>query len=161
MVELAFKTIWHLLVVPFQNLNTVWPILPVYTSVVLGEIYGKGGFASAVGNGFVLLWAGLNWVRHLWGHSNFSFAAVSWVVAIVAAALGVTLIVLGIRRKAKRTCEVLGHTRFSCYFIVMLYPLQAGLVRWDWFTVVTILAFAIPAWCLIYLMGRAFTPLVK
>ena len=56
----------HLLVVPFDNLGRAWPILPVYTSLILGELYkSKVSFGHAVCNGFVMLWAGLSWAGHL------------------------------------------------------------------------------------------------
>ncbi|MEI8063834.1 MAG: hypothetical protein WCH84_07205, partial [Verrucomicrobiota bacterium] len=109
-------------------------------------------------NGFVMLWTGLNWARHLSRVSTWAYLfdsrALAWVVAASVIALGVFTIVLGFRKKDKLLCEVLGHTRFSCYFLITFYPMQSGLVRWDWTTLVAILIFAAPAWLLIYLMGR-------
>jgi hypothetical protein len=149
----------HLLVVPFDNLGTVWPILPVYTTLILGELYkSKVSFSHAVVNGFTILWTGLNWGRHL-SHASitsylFSSKALGWIVAAAAIAIGVFAIVLGLRKKDKAMCEVLGHTRFTCYFLILFYPMQAGLVRWSWPNMAAILIFAIPCWFLIYLMGR-------
>ena len=156
----------QLLVVPFDNLGALWPILPVYTTLILGELYkGKVSFGHAVGNGFVMLWAGLNWARHL-AHASitsylFSSKALAWIVAVTAIGLGVFSIVLGIRKKDKALCEVLGHTRFSCYFIITFYPMQAGLVRWSWPNLVAILVFALPCWFLIYLLGRLVSRWIK
>jgi hypothetical protein len=149
----------HLLVVPFENLGAVWAILPVYTTLILGEIYkSKVSFAHAVGNGFVMVWAGLNWTRHLVNVSKLSYLftskALAWIVAGSAIGLGVFAIILGIRKKDKALAEVLGHTRFSCYFLISFYPMQAGLVRWSWPNMAAILIFALPCWFLIYLMGR-------
>ena len=150
----------ELLVVPFDHLGSAWPILPVYTSLILGEMYkNKISFSHAVGNGFVMLWAGLSWTRHLANVSAlsylFSSRALAWVVAASCVGLGIFTIVLGLRKKDKALCQVLGHTRFSCYFIILFYPMQAGLVRWTWPTLAAILVFALPCWFLIYLMGRA------
>ena len=150
----------HLLVVPFDNLGTAWPILPVYTTLILGELYkSKVSFSHAVGNGFVMLWAGLNWARHLayagkWSYF-FSSKALAWVVAGSAVALGVFAVVLGLRKKDKALCEILGHTRFSCYFIIAFYPMQAGLAPWSWSNLAAVLVFALPCWFLIYLLGRS------
>ena len=149
----------QLLVTPFDHLGTAWPILPVYTTLILGEIYkSKVSFGHAVCNGFVMLWAGLNWSRHLSNASItsylFSTKALAWVVSATAIGLGVFAIVLGLRKKDKSLCEVLGHTRFTCYFLILLYPMQSGLVRWNWPNMAAILIFAIPCWFLIYLMGR-------
>ncbi len=154
-----WERVLRLLVEPFSNLGTAWPILPVYTTLIIGELYkGKIGFGHAVGNGFVMLWTGLNWARHLSRVSTWAYLfdsrALAWVVAASVIALGVFTIVLGFRKKDKLLCEVLGHTRFSCYFLITFYPMQSGLVRWDWTTLVAILIFAAPAWLLIYLMGR-------
>lgn len=156
----------HLLVVPFDNLGTAWPILPVYTTLILGELYkSKVSFGHAVCNGFVILWAGLNWARHLANASItsylFSSKALAWIVAVGAIGLGVFSIILGIRKKDKALCEVLGHTRFSCYFIITFYPMQAGLVRWSWPNMVAILVFALPCWFLVYLLGRLASRWIK
>jgi hypothetical protein len=156
----------NLLVVPFENLGTVWAILPVYTSLILGEMYkSKVSFGHAVANGFVMVWAGLNWARHLANASItsylFSSKALAWIVACVAIGLGVFSIILGFRKKDKALCEILGHTRFSCYFIICFYPMQAGLVRWSWPNMAAILIFALPCWFLIYALGRGASALAK
>lgn len=150
----------HLLVVPFDNLGAVWAILPVYTTLILGELYkSKVSWGHAVGNGFVMLWAGLNWARHLAnaGIASYLFSsrALAWMVSGSAIGLGVFAIVLGIRKKDKALCEILGHTRFSCYFIIAFYPMQAGLIKWSWPNMAAILIFALPCWFLIYLFGRS------
>lgn len=154
----------HLLVVPFDNLGTAWPILPIYTSLILGELYkGKVSFGHTVGNGFTLLWAGLSWARHLSQKGIFEFKVLPWIVAGSAIGLGVFAIVLGIRKKDKALCEILGHTRFSCYFIITFYPMQAGLagVGWSWPNMAAILIFALPCWFLIYLLGRTVARFVQ
>lgn len=147
----------HLLVVPFDHLGKTWPILPVYTTLILGELYkSRIGFAHAVGNGFVMVWAGVNWALHLSQISFLDFKALPWIVTACFIGFGIFSIVLGIRKKDKALCEVLGHTRFSCYFLITFYPMQAApqLVSWSWSNVATILIFALPSWVLIYLLGR-------
>jgi hypothetical protein len=158
----------HLLVVPFDNLGTAWPILPVYTSLILGELYkSKVGFGHAVGNGFVLLWTGLNWARGLASASMMSYIftakSLAWMVTAAAIGIGVFSIILGFRKKDKALCEVLGHTRFSCYFLIAFYPMQhvPQLVKWSWPNMAAILIFAIPSWFLIYLTGRLASKWIK
>jgi hypothetical protein len=155
-----------LLAVPFDNIGAVWAILPIYTSLILGEMYkSKVSFGHAVANGFVMVWAGLNWARHLANASIasylFSSKSLAWIVTAACIGLGVFTIVLGLRKKDKALCEILGHTRFSCYFIIMLYPMQAGLVKWSWPSLATVLIFALPCWFLIYLIGRLAARLLK
>lgn len=153
----------QLVVAPFQHFSQVWlGIVPLYVSLLLGELYkSKVSFSHAVGNGFVMLWAGLNWAMHL---GNLGFAAyvgtikertvAAWVVALCAIALGVFTIVLGIRKKDKGLCAVLGHTRFTSYFLILLYPMQTRLLRWEFDSLAAILIFAAPCWFIIYLIGR-------
>jgi hypothetical protein len=156
----------HLLIVPFDNLGRAWPILPVYTSLILGELYrNKVSFGHAVGNGFVMVWAGASWARHLARASAlsylFSSKALAWVVAVTTIGIGIFAILLGFRKKDKALCEILGHTRFSCYFIITFYPMQAGFVPWNWANMAAILIFAIPCWFLIYLLGRLLSRWIK
>jgi len=69
-----FERLLQLLIAPFEHLGTAWPILPLYTTLILGELYkSKIGFGHAVGNGFVMLWTGLNWARHLSRVSSISY----------------------------------------------------------------------------------------
>jgi hypothetical protein len=158
----------HLLVVPFDNLGTAWPILPIYTTLILGEIYkSKVSFSHAVVNGFAMLWTGLNWARGLasasWAKYLFSGMPLAWIVAATAIGLGIFSIILGLRKKDKALCEVLGHTRFSCYFLITIYPMQhvPQLAPWRWENMAAILIFAIPCWFLIYLMGRLVSKWLK
>jgi hypothetical protein len=145
----------NLLVVPFEHLGKAWPILPVYTTLILGDLYkSKVGFSHAVGNGFVMVWAGVSWANRLSRAGFLHFKALPWIVTACCIGVGAFAIILGFRKKDKALCEILGHTRFSCYFLITFYPMQAGLIGWNWFNLAAILIFAIPSWFLIYLMGR-------
>ena len=146
----------RLLVVPFDHFGQSWyVIMPLYTSLILGELYkGRIGFGHAVGNGFIMLYTGLNWARHLSQLSFIHFKTLPWLVTASCIALGVFTIILGFRKKDKALCQILGHTRFSCYLLITFYPMQAGFVVWEWTTLLAILIWAVPAWLLIYLMGR-------
>jgi len=163
---------WLMLVVePFRHFGVVWlGILPLYVTLVLGELYKKNvSFSHAVGNGFVMMWAGLNWGAHLSGigwmgyamQSSKSQMSVAWLVTAAVAALGVFTVVLGLRKKDKTLCEVLGHTRFSCYFLILLYPMQARLLGWDHSYLIAVLVFALPVWFIVYLLGRTVRAMIK
>lgn len=151
-----------LLVAPFRHLSGVWlGIVPLYVSLLLGELYkSKVSFGHAVANGFVMLWAGLNWALHLANLGMFAYfgaakqrAVIAWLVAAITIAIGVFTIVLGFRRKDRTLCEILGHTRFSGYFLITLYPMQTGMIAWNWPSLAAVLIFALPAWFLLYLGG--------
>ena len=149
----------QLLVVPFDHFGRAWYIiLPLYTSLILGELYkGKVGFGHAVGNGFVMLWTGLSWARDLAQRSFIHFKAWPWILTVGCIAIGVFTILLGIRKKDKALCQILGHTRFSGYVLLTFYPIVAGFIGWEWPTLVAILIWAIPSWILIYIIGRIAT----
>jgi len=171
----SLETYWThwltLLVEPFRYFGQVWlGILPLYVSLVLGELYKKNvSFAHAVGNGFVMLWAGLNWGARLSGFGWGSYMTqtskgqmqIAWLVTAATVALGVFTIVLGFRKKDRTLCEVLGHTRFSCYFLILLYPVQSRLLPWDGMYLVSVLVFALPVWFVIYLLGRLVRAMIK
>ncbi|MCX7887768.1 MAG: hypothetical protein N3B01_11030 [Verrucomicrobiae bacterium] len=163
---------WLVLVAePFRHFGSVWlGILPLYVSLLLGELYSRRvSFGHAVGNGFVMLWAGLNWGVRLMGAGLGGYAApgarrqmvVAWLVTAVTVALGVFTVMLGLRRKDKALCEVLGHTRFSCYFLILLYPMQARLLAWDVSYLLAVLIFAVPFWFVTALVGRAVRGIVR
>ncbi len=153
----------QLIVAPFRDFGHVWlGLVPLYISLLLGELYkSKVSFGHAVGNGFLMLWTGVNWAMHLSNLGFFSYlgslkdrTAIAWMIAACAVGLGIFTIVLGLRKKDRTLCQVLGHTRFSGYFLITLYPMQVGLVVWNWPSLASVLIFALPAWLFIYLAGR-------
>jgi hypothetical protein len=160
----------ELIVAPFRDFGAVWlGIVPLYVSLLLGELYkSKVSFSHAVGNGFVMLWTGLNWTMHLSNLGFFAYlgdvksrTAIAWLVAVCAVGLGIFTIVLGLRKKDRTLCQILGHTRFSNYFLITLYPMQVGLIRWNWPSLSAVLVFALPAWLFIYLVGRLLKVVIK
>jgi hypothetical protein len=160
----------ELLIAPFRHFGAVWlGLVPLYVSLLLGELYTKKvSFGHAVGNGFVMVWAGVNWTMHLSNLGFFAYlgdlrsrTAIAWMVAVCAIGLGIFAIVSGLRKKDRTLCEVLGHTRFSGYFLLTLYPMQVGMVTWNWASLEAVLIFALPAWVLIYLVGRLLRVFMK
>jgi len=57
-------------------------------------------------------------------------------------------VISGLRRKYPRYCAFLGHTRFSNYFMIAIFPMQARYLDWSWERVIAILLFALPVWLL-------------
>jgi hypothetical protein len=165
-LEAYFITLLNLLVVPFRNLDTVWGILPVYATLVLGEIYeGKMNFGRAVINGAMMILVGADWAWHLSRASSWSYLfsemKLPWIVTAACLAVGVFTVILGVRRKDKRLATLLGHTRFSAYFLITLYPMQSRLVAWSQDALVAVLVFALPAWLLMYAAGHLIRAALK
>jgi len=169
-LEAYLLALVQLIVAPFRDFGAVWlGLVPLYVSLLLGELYkSKISFSHAVGNGFLMLWTGVNWAMHLSNLGFFSYlgnlrdrTVIAWMVAACAVGLGVFTIVLGFRKKDRALCQILGHTRFSGYFLIMLYPMQVGLIRWNWPSLASVLIFALPAWLFIYLVGRLLRVFMK
>jgi len=169
-LEAYLLKLTELIIVPLQHLSKVWlGLVPLYVSLVLGELYKKKiGFSHAVGNGFVMLWAGLNWAMHLSNLGMFAYfgtakqhTVTAWIVVACTIGIGIGTIILGFRKKDRTLCEVLGHTRFSSYFLITSYPMQVGLVAWNWPSLAAVLIFALPVWFLIYVAGALLRSAMK
>jgi hypothetical protein len=146
---------------PFISSGLIWGIVPLYFAWFLNELSpGKANFRTAIQTGFTLIWASAQWLYHS-GVSQITLSmlhAVNIAVTFVVMGVGLFALVSGIRRKFPRYCSFLGHTRFSGYFMIMMFPMQAGRLIWTWDRLFTIFIFAIPIWLLAYF---GFMPLRK
>ena len=159
MEDLA-STFWELVETPFKHGNTIWGIIPLYFGWLLNEITEpKASFKTAVQTGFSLLWAGAHWAhlslfsRPAWMVKiNFlnNLFAVSVVVTLSVIILGLLALICGLRRKFPPGCSFLGHARFSNYFMIAIFPIQANYLQWSWERVTAILVFALPTWVLFH-----------
>ena len=55
----------------------------------------------------------------------------------------------GLRRRYPRYCSFLGHTRFTNYFMIAIFPIQSNYLAWSWARVIAIAIFAVPTWLLL------------
>jgi hypothetical protein len=78
------------------------------------------------------------------------FLAVNVTVTILVLILGVVAFVCGIRKRYPKYGAFLGHTRFSNYFMITIFPMQSGFLPWSWDRFIAILAFAVPTWMLFH-----------
>ncbi|HXJ73893.1 MAG TPA: hypothetical protein VNM37_13620, partial [Candidatus Dormibacteraeota bacterium] len=74
--------------------------------------------------------------------------AVHVVITALVVLVGVLALVSGLRRKYPPYGAFLGHTRFSNYFMIAIFPMQARYLDWTWERVVAVLLFACPIWLL-------------
>lgn len=71
-------------------------------------------------------------------------------ILVTIGVLGVLAFVNGLRRRYPRGCSFLGHTWFSNYFMIAIYPIQTHYLGWSAGRALAILAFALPLWLLLH-----------
>jgi hypothetical protein len=154
-------TFLQLIVVPFQHASMVWGIVPLYFGWIVNEITSsKPSFNTAFQTGFALLWSGANWTwQYFQDHPNQdqalearSLLAVSSAVTLLVLALGAVALGAGICRKYPKGMRFLGHTRFSAYFMIAIFPIQSGFLAWTWDRVAAIAVWAVPVWVASHLL---------
>jgi hypothetical protein len=148
----------ELIVAPFRNIELVWGIVPLYFGWLLNEITSKkASFHTAVQTGFGLLWAGLHWAYH-WKHQSFgnpkltltALLAVNIAVTIMVILIGAVALISGIMRKFPPGLSFLGHSRFSNYFMITIFPIQTNDLSWSWDRLAAIGIFAVPIWLVLH-----------
>ena len=159
-VSLA-ATFWEIVRVPFQHGELIWGIVPLYFSWMVTELTAaKVTYNTALQTGFTLLWAGAHW---LWqaippGSKSAGYGvlaglfSLSGLVTGLVLTLGALALVSGMRHKYPRGMRFLGHTRFAGYFMIALFPIQAGILAWTWERVAAIALFSAPVWLLVHLL---------
>jgi hypothetical protein len=151
-------TFWELLHTPFKHADLVWGIVPLYFGWLLNEITEKKATAkTALQTGGALLWSGAHWLylslysRPFWmvkvNLLNNLFA-VSVMVTFAVIILGLLALYSGLRKKFPPGCSFLGHSRFSNYFMITIFPIQSNYIQWSWNRVIAIILFAVPVWML-------------
>ncbi len=153
----------ELLASPFGTAQSIFGIVPLYFGLVVNEITsGKANYKTAVQTGFSFLWAGMQWLypyfkaaespREALGH----MMAINLLVTGVVLAFGALALFSGVRRRYPEKCQFLGHSRFSNYFMITIYPMQSQVLDWTWERLIALTLFAFPIWLILQLI---FQPL--
>lgn len=153
-------TFWQLIEKPFLEVELIWGIVPLYFGWLLNELTDrKASYQTAVQTGFGLLWAGAQWGYHSLYSRPFwivkinllnNLYAVSVVVTVTVIILGLLGLASGIMRKFPPGCSFLGRSRFSNYFMIAIFPIQANHLDWSWERVIAIMIFALPIWIIMH-----------
>jgi hypothetical protein len=150
---------WQLLSGPWTNLDVAWGVIPMYMSLILGELYEpKPSPKNAVQGGANLLWAGIDWGRvslmplliqildrwyalpanqrltHIMNCLKPAWQSANSIIVtttVLTIWLGLASILVGIRKKKLKMWKFFRYGRFSCYLCIMLYPLQTQVVPWS------------------------------
>jgi hypothetical protein len=149
---------WQLISAPWSNLDVAWGVIPMYMSLVLGELYeSKPSHKNAVQGGANLLWAGIDWGRvslmpvlnevlkrwytfrepERWPHILNCLAPLLEpphplisTTTLLTILLGIASVVHGVGKRKGKVGRFFRYGRFSCYVCIMLYPLQTQVVPW-------------------------------
>ena len=141
---------------PFQHLSLVWGIVPLYFALLLSELTSsKKSFRTAIQTGFSFLWAGAQWLylyRNVAATTTASkgLQSINLVVTGLVLVLGAVALYSGLRRRYLKYASFLGHTRFSNYFMITIYPIQAHALQWTWDRLGAIALFAVPVWLVLH-----------
>lgn len=151
---------WELLRTPFQHIEMIWGIVPLYFGWALNELTSdKASYRTAIQTGFSFIWAGANWAYTLglfqpgkakpptWD----ALIAVNVLVTLLIVAVGFVALISGVRKKYPKGATFLGQSRFANYFMIAIFPIQAGFLRWSWERLGVIVGFGVPLWVLLHL----------
>src|ERR1043165_7604651 len=91
---------------PFQHVELVWGIVPLYFGLLLNELTSaKANFRTAIQTGFSFIWAGAQWLYPYFksrGGPHLELNAmlpINLLVTFLVIAFGVIAIVSGIRKR--------------------------------------------------------------
>jgi hypothetical protein len=150
-----FEVFGELIRAPFQHVDLIWGIVPLYFALVVSELTSaKKSFPTAIQTGFSFLWAGAQWVyRHAHAASApglAGFPPINLAVTTLVLVLGGVALYSGLRRRFPPYASFLGHTRFSNYFMISIFPIQAHVLEWTWKRLAVIVVFALPIWLVLH-----------
>ena len=153
----------ELMAAPFGSAQTIFGIIPLYFALVVNEItQSKANYRTAVQTGCSFLWAGMQWLYpHVQASDSPSEAfgkmlAINLLVTGLVLFLGVLALVSGVRRRYPEKCQFLGHSRFSNYFMITIFPMQAQVLDWTWERLIALTLFAFPIWLALQVIFEPF-----
>jgi hypothetical protein len=147
----------ELIQTPFQHLELVWGIGPLYFGLLLNELTSsKANFRTAIQTGFSFIWAAAQWLFPYFksrGGPHLELDAmlpINLLVTFTVLGLGVFALVCGLRKRFFKHGRFLGHTRFANYFMITIFPIQTHYLAWSWVRLIVIVGFAIPVWLVLH-----------
>lgn len=152
------QTFLDLIRAPFLDLSMVWGIVPLYFALLLNELTStKANFRTEIQTGFSFIWAAAQWF-YFFAKARPSAEAAAVVasqpinlfVTVAVFTLGLVALYSGLRRRYPKYGSFLGHTRFSNYFMITIYPIQAHHFAWTWERLEVIAIFAVPIWLILH-----------
>jgi hypothetical protein len=153
-----WSTFVELIVTPFDLLSMIWGIVPLYFGLLLNEITsGKANYRTAIQTGFSFLWAGAQWIYPYFEKRGSvprielgAMLPVNVMVTALVILFGAAALISGLRKKYPKGCTFLGQSRFSNYFMIMIFPIQAQVLHWTWERLIALILFAPPVWVVLH-----------
>ena len=132
--------------------------MPLYFALLLNELTSaKANFRTAIQTGFSFLWAAAQWIypyfrppHRMPGYHLPALLSINSAVTVLVIVLGSLALFSGLRRHYPKYCGFLGHTRFSNYFMIAIYPMQVHALPWTWERLWAIGLFAGPIWLVLH-----------
>lgn len=164
MIHSLWNTFAELIRTPFQHMETIWGIVPLYFGLLLNELTsGKANFRTAIQTGFSFMWAGAQWLypylrlQGAGAHLELrAMASINLVVTVLVLAFGLAALLSGLMKRFPKHGRFLGHTRFANYFMIAIFPMQTPVqeyhLPWTWERLVAIAVFAVPVWMVLHLL---------
>lgn len=146
---------------PFQHLELVWGIVPLYFGLLLSEMTSsKASYRTAIQTGFSFLWAGAQWIYpyiKFHGITDVelnSMSSINLAVTSLVLVFGLVAFVSGVMKCFPKYCRFLGYTRFANYFMIAFFPMQSPIkayqLPWTWDRLIAIVLFALPIWLVLH-----------
>jgi len=138
-----------LFVIPFQNTEILWIIVPIWLGWFFSEFFQEKhstSFGNAISNGALALWVGIDWTRLIVNKLTGHFWVFGWVVfgkfviSAIVLAFGLLVIIEGI--KTKKFIHFVGRIRVVSYVLLVFSPIVYGLVEVNGMLVLAIIIFA-------------------
>jgi hypothetical protein len=150
-------TFVELIATPFQHMELVWGIVPLYFGLVLNELTSaKANFRTAIQTGFSFVWAAAQWLYPYFksrGGPHLELDAmlpINLFVTFTVLGFGVVALVCGLRKRFPKYVRFLGHTRFANYFMIVIFPIQTHYLAWSGERLIAIVGFALPVWLVLH-----------
>lgn len=159
MIQNYWNTFVELIRVPFQHMELVWGIVPLYVGLALNETTSaKASYRTAIQTGFSFVWAGAHWLYPYFksrsdGAHTLDFGGmepVNLAVTLLVILMGVVAFFSGLTKRFPKYCKFLGYTRFANYFMITIFPIQSHYLAWTWDRLAAIAIFAVPIWLVLH-----------
>jgi hypothetical protein len=109
-----WRVLAELIRTPFQHMNLVWGIVPLYFGLALNELTSaKASFRTALQTGFSFIWAATQWLYPYFqgggiDRLDLNFKAMlplNLIVTFSVLILGVIALISGLRRRYLKYCS--------------------------------------------------------